>query len=105
MRIEVRADGGLRHVQASFAAQRGNQLRGQEMRVDHQGPSAGSQERLEFLETQLLDGESQSVAMVATRAARLVEPIVDISDDMRQAVDQVEICLAVDAAKHGVGEL
>ena len=104
VRLEIGRHGRLRHGELAFAAQGGDDLGRQEMRVDDQVARLVLEQPHERLQVELLDQQPQLVAAIAPRKTGPVEHVVEVTEDVRRLVDQVEIRLAVDAAEGGVGQ-
>src|SRR5262249_16998504 len=83
-------------------AQRREDLRREEVRVDHEVPRLTREEASERGQVELLDEQTQMIAE-RVEPTRLIEQIVKVPEDVWRPVAEVEVRLAVDAAKDGVG--
>ncbi len=104
MRLEIGGRRHLRQRQLFLAAQRGDDLGGQEMRIDNQIPRLFRHQLDELAQVQFLNGQSQPICAVLAGTARLIHQIVEVTQNVRCLVDEIEIKLAVETSKRRVGQ-
>src|SRR5260221_616402 len=88
MRFEIGCGSNLPERNLPIAPQAGNNFGGQEMRVDDDIPTIVVQQIEKLREIQLLDEQSQAIAL-RSRPARLVEHVIKESQHMRRFVHQI----------------
>jgi hypothetical protein len=98
--IKIGGHHGLREVDAFVEPERRNNLRGQEVSADCQIPRLFGYAVDEPLK--IHHGQREPDAVDAGPSDRLVEPIVQVSDDVRGAIDKSEIAPAVHPAEGSI---
>ena len=100
--LEVRGDRHPRHTQPLLPAKRGDDLRGQKMGVEDQVPGLLFEKADEGPKIESFHRQAKTVRAIAARATGLIHQIVEVAQNVRGLIDQVQVGLAVDTAKGGV---
>ena len=103
VRLEVRRHRHLRHRQLPVAPQRRDDLGGQEVRVDDDVPLVALDQVAKFAQVQLLHRQPQPVA-ARLGPPRLVHHVIEVAQDVRRFVNEVEVGLPVHLAERRVGQ-
>ena len=104
VRLEIGRGREMRRVDLAFAAERGNDLCRQEVRVDDHVPGVVSQQTQQPPQVQAFDQQPQAVGLALCRR-RPVEHVIGEAQQVRGRVDQVDIQLAIQTAEGGVGQI
>ena len=96
MRLEIRRRYHLGQVDLSLLPERGDDFRGQKVRIDDEVPRLFLQELQERFEVELFEIEPQLVGALLGRTGQ-IEHVVEVAQDVRRLVDEVEVELPVNA--------
>ena len=102
--LEIGGHGDLRQGELPFCAAPAMISAGRKCVLMTRSHGSASSRRDEATQVELLDGQPQAVAAIACPEGWAVEQVVEVAEDVRGLVDQIEVGLAVEPAEGGVGQ-